>query len=182
MTDIYRFGEVWRGTLHGEKVAVKIFASREEVSWRTEAHMYNNLQLRHENIVGFIAADMTSRRSCTQLWLIVQYHAHGSLYDFLKLNSIGKELMFQLAYTAAAGLQHLHTEITGVMGKPAIAHRDIKLNNLIVHSHVNVFLIDFGFSRKFKQNDETLFSDYCGTLLYMAPELLQNKPYNGEWF
>lgn len=52
-----RFGEVWRGRWRGEFVAVKIFSSREECSWFREAEIYQTVMLRHENILGFIAAD-----------------------------------------------------------------------------------------------------------------------------
>ncbi len=52
-----RFGEVWRGRWRGEYVAVKIFSSREERSWFREAEIYQTVMLRHENILGCIAAD-----------------------------------------------------------------------------------------------------------------------------
>ncbi|KAM4795163.1 activin receptor type-1B isoform 7-T7 [Rhinophrynus dorsalis] len=52
-----RFGEVWRGKWREGDVAVKIFSSREERSWFREAEIYQTVMLRHENILGFIAAD-----------------------------------------------------------------------------------------------------------------------------
>lgn len=52
-----RFGEVYKGSWRGENVAVKIFSSREERSWFREAEIYQTVMLRHENILGFIAAD-----------------------------------------------------------------------------------------------------------------------------
>lgn len=52
-----RYGEVWRGWWRGGPVAVKIFHSREEQSWYREAEIYQTVMLRHENILGFIAAD-----------------------------------------------------------------------------------------------------------------------------
>lgn len=48
---------MWRGRWRGENVAVKIFSSREECSWFREAEIYQTVMLRHENILGFIAAD-----------------------------------------------------------------------------------------------------------------------------
>lgn len=58
-----RFGEVWRGRWRGEEVAVKIFSSREERSWFREAEIYQTVMLRHENILGFIAADNKGQRA-----------------------------------------------------------------------------------------------------------------------
>lgn len=65
-----RFGEVWRGRWRGGDVAVKIFSSREERSWFREAEIYQTVMLRHENILGFIAADnkgMLPSSSCKQI-------------------------------------------------------------------------------------------------------------------
>jgi len=43
--------------------------------------------------------------------------------------------MLILALSAASGLAHLHMEITGTMGKPAIAHRDLKSRNILVKNN-----------------------------------------------
>ncbi|VDL98031.1 unnamed protein product [Schistocephalus solidus] len=64
-----RFGEVWRGIYRGENVAVKIFSSRDEASWARETQIYSTVLLRHENILGYYASDITSRycpRPCHQ--------------------------------------------------------------------------------------------------------------------
>ena len=52
-----RYGEVFRGKWRGEDVAVKKFITRDERSWFREAEIYQTIMLRHENILGFIAAD-----------------------------------------------------------------------------------------------------------------------------
>lgn len=52
-----KYGEVWRSKWRGENVAVKIFNSRDEKSWIREVEIYQTVSLRHENILGFIAAD-----------------------------------------------------------------------------------------------------------------------------
>ncbi|XP_045143144.1 serine/threonine-protein kinase receptor R3 isoform X2 [Echinops telfairi] len=139
-----RYGEVWRGLWHGESVAVKIFSSRDEQSWFRETEIYNTVLLRHDNILGFIASDMTSRNSSTQLWLITHYHEHGSLYDFLQRQTLEPQLALQLAVSAACGLAHLHVEIFGTQGKPAIAHRDLKSRNVLVKSNLQCCIADLG--------------------------------------
>ena len=52
-----RFGEVHLGLWRSENVAVKIFSTRDEESWFRESEIYQTVMLRHENILGFIAAD-----------------------------------------------------------------------------------------------------------------------------
>lgn len=48
---------MYRGKWHGEDVAVKKFITRDEQSWFREAEIYQTSMLRHDNILGFIAAD-----------------------------------------------------------------------------------------------------------------------------
>ena len=47
----------WRG----ERVAVKVFFTTEEASWFRETEIYQTVLMRHDNILGFIAADIKGR-------------------------------------------------------------------------------------------------------------------------
>lgn len=53
----------------------------------------------------------------TQLWLVSDYHEHGSLFDYLNRYTVTIEGMIKLALSAASGLAHLHMEIVGTQGK-----------------------------------------------------------------
>ncbi|XP_014019672.2 activin receptor type-1C isoform X2 [Salmo salar] len=143
-----RFGEVWRGKWRGEDVAVKIFSSRDERSWFREAEIYQTIMLRHENILGFIAADNKDNGSWTQLWLVTEYHEHGSLFDYLNRYTVSVDGMIVLALSIASGLAHLHMEIIGTQGKPAIAHRDIKSKNILVKKNGTAVIADLGLAVK----------------------------------
>jgi len=62
------------GKWKGESVAVKIFSSRDERSWFREAEIYQTVMLRHENILGFIAADNKGRSAALlSCWLIIRF-------------------------------------------------------------------------------------------------------------
>ncbi|CAB0017170.1 unnamed protein product [Nesidiocoris tenuis] len=173
-----RYGEVWRGIWHGENVAVKIFFSRDEASWSRETEIYSTVLLRHENILGYIGSDMTSVNSCTQLWLVTHYHSNGSLYDHLNRNPLTRRHALTLAITTMAGLAHLHSEIVGTQGKPAIAHRDIKSKNILVKANGTCAIADFGLAVTHSQTTgETCIAPNTrvGTKRYMAPELLDES-------
>ncbi|CDW54011.1 bone morphogenetic protein receptor type 1B [Trichuris trichiura] len=170
-----RYGEVWKARWRGETVAVKIFFTTEEASWTRETEIYQTVMLRHENILGFIAADIKGTGSWTQMLLITDFHENGSLHDFLKNNTIDRELMARLAYTASSGLAHLHTEILGTRGKPAIAHRDVKSKNIIVKNGGICAIADFGLSVRYMSESGTVDirpNPRVGTKRYMAPEVL----------
>ena len=69
------------GKWKGETVAVKIFSSREERSWFREAEIYQTVMLRHENILGFIAADNKGGLFLTLFNFIIILLTHKFLFD-----------------------------------------------------------------------------------------------------
>ncbi|KAA0719169.1 TGF-beta receptor type-1 [Triplophysa tibetana] len=173
-----RFGEVWRGRWRGEEVAVKIFSSREERSWFREAEIYQTVMLRHENILGFIAADNKDNGTWTQLWLVSDYHEHGSLFDYLNRYTVTVEGMIKLSLSIASGLAHLHMEIVGTQGKPAIAHRDLKSKNILVKKNGTSCIADLGLAVRHDSATDTIDiapNHRVGTKRYMAPEVLDDS-------
>ncbi|XP_063063289.1 TGF-beta receptor type-1b isoform X1 [Engraulis encrasicolus] len=173
-----RFGEVWRGKWRGEEVAVKIFSSREERSWFREAEIYQTVMLRHENILGFIAADNKDNGTWTQLWLVSDYHEHGSLFDYLNRYTTTVEGMIKLSLSTASGLAHLHMEIVGTQGKPAIAHRDLKSKNILVKKNGTCCIADLGLAVRHDSATDTIDiapNHRVGTKRYMAPEVLDDS-------
>ncbi|XP_066490207.1 activin receptor type-1C isoform X3 [Tiliqua scincoides] len=172
-----RFGEVWRGKWCGEDVAVKIFSSRDERSWFREAEIYQTIMLRHENILGFIAADNKDNGTWTQLWLVSEYHGQGSLFDYLNSNTVTVDGMIKLTLSIASGLAHLHMEIVGTQGKPAISHRDLKSKNILVKRNETCAIADLGLAVKHDSVLNTIDipqNPRVGTKRYMAPEILDD--------
>ncbi|XP_047229545.1 bone morphogenetic protein receptor, type IBb isoform X2 [Girardinichthys multiradiatus] len=173
-----RYGEVWMGKWRGERVAVKVFFTTEEESWFRETEIYQTFLMRHDNILGFIASDIKGTGSWTQLYLITDYHENGSLYDYLQSNTLDIRALLKLAYSSISGLCHLHTEIYGTQGKPAIAHRDLKSKNILVKKNGFCCIADLGLAVKF--NSDTNEVDIppnlrVGTKRYMPPEVLDES-------
>ncbi|XP_072948029.1 activin receptor type-1 [Epargyreus clarus] len=168
-----RYGEVWRGSWYADTVAVKIFFSRDEASWRRETEVYSTVLLRHDNILAYVGSDMTSRNSCTQLWLITHYHPLGSLYEHLARTTLSRHQMMVICLSIVNGLLHLHTDIHGTQGKPAIAHRDIKSKNILVKVNGECCIADLGLAvTRAHVAAQQQHNPRQGTKRYMSPEML----------
>lgn len=144
-----RYGEVWLARWRGEKVAVKVFFTLEEASWFRETEIYQTVLMRHDNILGFIAADIKGTGSWTQMLLITDYHERGSLHDYLQTTVLDHSTLLAICLSIASGIAHLHTEIFGTRGKPAIAHRDIKTRNILVKRNGECAIADFGLAVRY---------------------------------
>jgi calcium-dependent protein kinase len=99
----------------------------------------------------------------------------GDLFDFITKSPDGVlddinalDCIIQILET----LDYLHNE-------KFIVHRDLKPENFlvtIVKSKPFIKLIDFGFAINIKENPK--LTQYLGTPLYTAPEIVEKEPYN----
>lgn len=58
-----------------------------------------------------------------------------------------------------------------------VAHRDLKLENILLDSKNNAKIADFGLSNYF--NEKNLLTTFCGSPLYASPEIINGTPYKG---
>jgi len=61
--------------------------------------------------------------------------------------------------------------------KNEVVHRDIKLENILLDATGNVTLIDFGLCDLVKRGHSS--ERFCGSMDYVAPEVLSRKSYDG---
>ncbi|XP_077292750.1 testis-specific serine/threonine-protein kinase 1-like [Arctopsyche grandis] len=109
----------------------------------------------------------------TQFFILMECAENGDLLQHLLRHGElternGRMWIRQLALA----LQYLHSI--------KIAHRDLKCENVLISSNLNVKLSDFGFARLCVDvNDHVVLSEtYCGSLSYASPEVLRGEPYN----
>lgn len=58
-----------------------------------------------------------------------------------------------------------------------VSHRDIKPENLLLTCNYVIKLVDFGLSNFMSFNE--MLKTSCGSLRYVAPEILRGQPYVG---
>ena len=100
----------------------------------------------------------------------MEYCEGKDLMDFIlskrRLSELESLKYFQQLINA---LFYLHSQ--------NIAHRDVKIDNMLLDKDLNLKLVDFGLSTKY--TDEILLDQPCGTVVYAAPEVLEGNEYHG---
>jgi serine/threonine protein kinase len=66
----------------------------------------------------------------------------------------------------------------GFFHREGVAHRDLKLDNILFDSSGHIKIIDFGFSRLVTPGE--LFATPCGSPQYVAPEVISGHSYEGR--
>lgn len=80
------------------------------------------------------------------------------------------ELVRRVSCGAARGMAYLHS------GDPPVLHRDLKSANLLLDESYTTKVCDFGLSR-LKAQARSMTGN-CGTVQWMAPEVLANRTYD----
>uniref|UniRef100_T1IJV9 Ribosomal protein S6 kinase n=1 Tax=Strigamia maritima TaxID=126957 RepID=T1IJV9_STRMM len=119
-----------------------------------------NILEAHPFIVDLIYAFQTGGK----LYLILEYLSGGELFMHLEREGIFLEdtACFYLSEIVLA-MEHLHSE--------GIIYRDLKPENVLLDAQGHVKLTDFGLCKESIQ-EGTMTHTFCGTIEYMAPEIL----------
>ncbi|KNC49549.1 TKL protein kinase [Thecamonas trahens ATCC 50062] len=132
------------------------------------------LKVRHEHIVRILAVCTKGPRPCMVLELLprnlsaVVREAAASPAGFLPLPRA-----LVLLRDVADALRFLHSRT------PPVLHRDLKPANVLVTESFRAKVCDFGISReKMATCAPGTMSKGIGTPVYMAPEMLESKPYS----
>ena len=100
--------------------------------------------------------------------LILEYASKGTLFDLINLkNGLSERIAFYYFIQTLNAIYFLHLH--------SIIHRDLKPENLLINENNILKLCDFGWSVKLKNDKRTTF---CGTVEYMAPEIIQKQKYD----
>jgi serine/threonine protein kinase len=139
-----RFGNVYLGVWRDQKVAVKTCWSSSNGFFENELLILD--MLRHKNILRLIAADNMGKSDCIEKWLIIDYHEHGSLYDYLQTNTVTLRTALNMCVSLSDGLAYFHMPIDACKSKSPLAHCDFKSQNVLVKRNLTCCISDFGLS------------------------------------
>ncbi|XP_021992578.1 nodulation receptor kinase isoform X2 [Helianthus annuus] len=162
------FGSVYRGTLVGREVAVKV---RSATSTQGTREFNNELTLlsaiQHENLVPLLGYCCENEQQI----LVYPFMSNGSLQDRLygeasKRRALDWPTRLSIALGSARGLSYLHTFSGG-----SVIHRDVKSSNILLDDSMCAKVADFGFSKYAPQEGDSNASlEVRGTAGYLDPE------------
>ncbi|CDO95841.1 unnamed protein product [Kluyveromyces dobzhanskii CBS 2104] len=106
----------------------------------------------------------------SRVWMVLEYCSGRELYEhLLKQQRLSLEESKKLFAQIVSAVYYAH-ELKCV-------HRDLKLENILLDGNGHAKLTDFGFTREMATRSQ--LETICGTTVYMAPELIQRKSYDG---
>jgi serine/threonine-protein kinase ULK/ATG1 len=188
------FATVYQAVNKDENVfAIKCIPLEKLKKYNTDKFLLEldiSMKMKHPNIVKSHEVFKTSKN-----WYIVcEYCENGTLADMIKslgFNNMEREMICRRYMTQLKNaLKYLY--------RNNIVHRDLKPTNILLtgkYPNDVLKLADFGFSRYFESQDgnsnsnsdnnlanpqDFIMTSFCGTPLYMAPELLCNRKYTNK--
>ncbi|XP_055605481.1 serine/threonine-protein kinase S6KL [Uranotaenia lowii] len=165
------FGRVYqvRSVDGGEKtddLALKILSKSQIIDNNAVRQLKDECDI--QTICGhhkFLAECVRYWQTKKQVYLLSKFYPNGELFQ--RFQQFPLELVQLYVAEIALALDFLH--------QAGIIYRDLKPENVLLDQDYHIRLIDFGLSKWLSIGSRT--RTLCGTLQYMAPEILTGEPY-----
>ncbi|AUL79864.3 hypothetical protein QJ857_gp0295 [Tupanvirus soda lake] len=164
------YGEVFKASHRRtkDKVAIKV------ISKNTQRFRLKRFQKERDIIKSFDHPNIMGYIDCYEdddyYYIVSEYIKHGELFNYVISNNIPIKKCKKIFCQLLSAVEYCHGNL--------VAHRDIKLENIMISDVKNftIKLIDFGFATKL--NLHSMHKKKCGSPEYAAPELLYSDKYN----
>jgi len=167
-----QYAEVWKGRCRELDVAIKIL--KDDITSETLESVLQEVKiLRAEIHPNIVSLHGICFENDSQMF-ITEYVPKGNLEDYLANHpNLPLQQKLKFARDIAMGMNWLHKST------PQCLHRDLKPANLLVTENLRIKICDFGFAQLRNPFAHVADTDgnVKGTFNYMAPEVLQQKPF-----
>ena len=146
------------------KILLKSEIVKNDVQHQLRREIEIQSRLRHPNICRMFGYFYDDKK----VYLVLEYAPQGEMYAKLK-NAVRFNDKTAATYIVQIidAIRYCHTN--------KVIHRDIKPENLLVGYHGEVLIADFGWSVHAPSSRRKTM---CGTLDYLAPEMVGHKSYD----
>ncbi|XP_075502908.1 CBL-interacting protein kinase 23-like [Primulina tabacum] len=157
----------------GENVAIKILDKEKVLKHKMIGQIKREIStmklIRHPNVIRMFEV-MASK---TKIYIVMEFVTGGELFD--KIASRGR-----LKEDEARTYFHQLINAIDYCHSRGVYHRDLKPENLLLDTTGILKVSDFGLSALSQQvREDGLLHTTCGTPNYVAPEVINNKGYDG---
>lgn len=101
-------------------------------------------------------------------YMLMEFVSGGDLMDFVAAHgTVGEDAGREITRQVLEAVKYMHDQ--------GISHRDLKPDNIMIEQDdpVLIKITDFGLAKV--QNQNTFLNTFCGTLAYVAPEVIEGK-------
>ena len=166
------FGKVNIGLniLTGRIVAIKSFNKNNLISAKAKNKILYETNLMRTLYHPAVTKILETFETDKYMLIIMEYISGGNLQNFVKKRRKLCEKTARILFRQLIqGIKYIHSK--------GICHRDIKLENILLDLNNIVKICDFGVGKLVEKGEK--LSDQCGTPVYMAPEIISGKAYDG---
>lgn len=154
----------------GTPVAIKIINKKKMKSNKMSTKIQREIRLlkyfNHPNMIKLYQVLDTD----LNIYMVMEYVAGGELFHLVNEHEgLREEDARTLFRQIISGIEYCHQNL--------VAHRDLKLENIMVDQKGNIKIVDFGLSNFMK--DGQFLKTGCGSLHYAPPEIITGKAYTG---
>eukprot|EP01116_Phalansterium_solitarium_P023777 TRINITY_DN8503_c0_g1_i1.p1 TRINITY_DN8503_c0_g1~~TRINITY_DN8503_c0_g1_i1.p1 ORF type:complete len:1099 (-),score=302.28 TRINITY_DN8503_c0_g1_i1:838-4134(-) len=152
----------------GFELAVKIVPIRAECIDSLSKEVDVLKKCKNNNLLSYYG---TVRRE-SEVWILMDVCQVGSVKEVMQLTlePLTQDQMAHVACETLKGLVYLHAQ--------DIIHLDVKAANIMITAEGNVKIGDFGVSETLRENVSIEATDFVGSPLYMAPEVIKKDRYS----
>lgn len=157
----------------GDHVAIKILDKEKVLKNKLVEQIKREIAtmklIKHPNVVRLHEV-MGSR---TKIFIVLEFITGGELFDkIVKNGRMGEDEARRYFHQLINAVDFCHSR--------GVYHRDLKPENLLLDTYGNLKISDFGLSALSRQvKGDGLLHTTCGTPNYVAPEVLDDRGYDG---
>lgn len=157
---------------------IDISSSNQSQSQSLKSELFILERVCHPHIIQLHRHFIVHTIEVRKLYIFMQFAQGDSMSAYVRKDKRGQPEKVCKRWFAQvlSAIKHMHLQ--------GIAHRDMKMGNILLDQANDCLVTDFGLSRvafRRSRGGTILSHKFCGTVPYMAPEVLVNRHYQVDY-